>query len=393
MDPREGVSPVEIDLPYMVSDPDRRGNPRLYVRRFGRKIRIHETPGTKAFATAYAAAVQKLSARTPTVEPRKPAGPLPRTLGWLVMLYLADREVQKLASYQTRKGVLEECLDEPLEPDSPDLMKDCPIKALAPVHVKMLRDRKNNAGLPGAANNRRKYLSAVFGWAIEQDPPLMQTNPCRDAKKVEYATDGFHTWEASEVRQYLQRHGSGTKARLALAILLFLGVRLGDAVKLGPQHRRDGWMRMVPRKTRHRRLEVSEKPVLPALADVIDESDVGHLTYLVTEYGKPFSAKGFGNRFGKWCREAGLPHCTAHGLRKAGATILAENGATVPQLMAIYDWRTPGQAEVYIRKANRKKLAGDAMPLLTVGPLDQSKNSKSVSPANPDCLTQEKSTA
>jgi hypothetical protein len=32
--------------------------------------------------------------------------------------------------------------------------------------------------------------------------------------------------------------------------------------------------------------------------------------------------------------EAGLPKCSAHGLRKAGATITAENGATDRQLMA-----------------------------------------------------------
>jgi hypothetical protein len=54
-----------------------------------------------------------------------------------------------------------------------------------------------------------------------------------------------------------------------------------------------------------------------------------------------------------------------YGLRKAGATILAENGATTAQLMAIYDWSTPAQAEVYIRAANRTRLAGQAMPLLS----------------------------
>jgi hypothetical protein len=30
--------------------------------------------------------------------------------------------------------------------------------------VKRLRDLKKD--LPGAANNRRKYLSAMFGWAV-----------------------------------------------------------------------------------------------------------------------------------------------------------------------------------------------------------------------------------
>jgi hypothetical protein len=66
-----------------------------------------------------------------------------------------------------------------------------------------------------------------------------------------------------------------------------------------------------------------------------------------------------------WCDQAGLPQCTAHGLRKAGATIAAELGATTPQLMAIYDWSTPAQAEPYIRAANRKRMARDAVPLLT----------------------------
>jgi hypothetical protein len=34
------------------------------------------------------------------------------------------------------------------------------------------------------------------------------------------------------------------------------------------------------------------------------------------------------------------------------------------QLMAIFDWKTPGQAKVYTDAADRKRLAGRAMPLL-----------------------------
>jgi integrase len=52
----------------------------------------------------------------------------------------------------------------------------------------------------------------------------------------------------------------------------------------------------------------------------------------VTQYGRAFTVAGFGNRFRDRCHEAGLPHCTAHGLRKAGATIAAENGAIDRQL-------------------------------------------------------------
>jgi hypothetical protein len=38
------------ELPEYVSfDPDRHGNPRHYFRRFGRRIRLREAPGTQAF--------------------------------------------------------------------------------------------------------------------------------------------------------------------------------------------------------------------------------------------------------------------------------------------------------------------------------------------------------
>jgi integrase len=70
------------------------------------------------------------------------------------------------------------------------------------------------------------------------------------------------------------------------------------------------------------------------------------------------------------CDEAGLPHCSAHGLRKAGATIAAENGATAPQLTAIFDWETLAVAQKYIDEANRKKKAAQAMPLIVPPPRD-----------------------
>jgi hypothetical protein len=65
-----------------------------------------------------------------------------------------------------------------------------------------------------------------------------------------------------------------------------------------------------------------------------------------------------------------MRHCSAHGLRKAGATIAAENGATEHQLMAIYGWESPKQAALYTRKADRKRLAGDAMHLLVPGQIE-----------------------
>jgi hypothetical protein len=47
-----------------------------------------------------------------------------------------------------------------------------------------------------------------------------------------------------------------------------------------------------------------------------------------------------------WFDAAGLPHCSSHGLRKAAAVIPAENGATAPELCAIFGWSELETAEI-----------------------------------------------
>jgi integrase len=345
---------VRVDFPYLIADRDRHGVVRHYVRRHGRKIRLRERPGTQGFAQAYADALQALDSGSNPDRHIIKGAPM-GTLGWLAASYFASTEFRQLdpKSQATRRGVIEDCLREPRKPGASDLMRDCPVNILAAVHVKMLRDRK--AAMPGAANNRRKYLSSMFGWAVENG--LMRLNPARDVRKVRYASDGFHTWAVEEVRQFESRHPIGTKARLAIALLLYLGVRRGDVVTLGRQHVKDGWLRMVPAKTSYKRKTVSEKPILPVLSDIIARSPTGDLTFLVTDFGKPFTRAGFGNWFRNRCDEAALPHCTAHGLRKAGATIAADEGASDRELMALYDWTSAAQANVYTAAVNRKRLA------------------------------------
>ena len=77
------------------------------------------------------------------------------------------------------------------------------------------------------------------------------------------------------------------------------------------------------------------------------------------------------------CDEAELPHCTAHGLRKAGATIAAENGATDRQLMALFDWTSEKQANVYTAAADTKRLATEAARLIA-GDQTQNENCPTV---------------
>jgi hypothetical protein len=97
----------------------------------------------------------------------------------------------------------------------------------------------------------------------------------------------------------------------------------------------------------------------------------------VTAFGKPFSNAGFGNWFRDRCNKAGLLHCSAHGLRKAGASFAAVNGATEKQLMALFGWQPSKEATLYTKAAEQQVLAASAGPLL----IPRQKKNKSVPPS------------
>ena len=89
------------------------------------------------------------------------------------------------------------------------------------------------------------------------------------------------------------------------------------------------------------------------------------IIYLLTEFGKPFTSNGFGNRFRIWCYEAGLPdHCSAHCLRKATAAHLAEAGATELEIRAVTGHQTSHEVNRYTKAANQKRMAEAGMSKL-----------------------------
>ncbi|WP_080732029.1 tyrosine-type recombinase/integrase [Candidatus Liberibacter solanacearum] len=70
--------------------------------------------------------------------------------------------------------------------------------------------------------------------------------------------------------------------------------------------------------------------------------------------------------FKNQCKKADLPNqCTAHGLRKAGATIMANAGVSSHELMAMYGWSKLAMAEIYTKEVDKKKLSSSAIELLS----------------------------
>jgi integrase/recombinase XerD len=340
---------VKIRFKHLVEDRDRHGNVRLYVRVAGRrKVRIRATFGTDEFVAAYNdALVGHLAA------PRQAREAKPGSFRNLCIRYYLSAAYKSLDT--STRNWQRRALDEIAHEHGAK-----PIAMMAPRHVRRIRDAKIDT--PAAANQRIKALRALFSWANEAEETTV--NPTVGVKKLKYVKRGHHSWTPEEIDQYNERHQIGTRARLALDILRYTTGRREDAPRLGRQHVRNGRVRFRQAKNEHLNPIDIDIPLHPELAVSIGATAVGSMTFLITEYGKPFTPNGFGNKFKDWCRQANLPHCSAHGVRKATSVALAEAGATPHEIMAVTGHQTLEEVERYTKAASRQKTADAAMAKL-----------------------------
>lgn len=213
---------------------------------------------------------------------------------------------------------------------------------------------------PTAAQKLRKQLRRLMGYAVKID--MIPKNPVVETEPVKVRSAGYHTWTEEEIARYETRHPLGTKARLALALMLWTAARRGDAIRLGRQHIKDGWLSYRQEKTG----KEMKLPVAQQLAQaIIAMPPSGHLTFLVTEYGKPFTRDGFGNWFRDRCLEAKVPGCTPHGLRKAISRRMAEIGQSNQSIKSVTGHSGDSEVALYTAKADQALMAGSTMAALS----------------------------
>ena len=332
---------------YVTKDHDRHGNVRFYFRRPGKpKIRLHGLPGSDEFMTAYRAA---LSDNDP------PMGKSEKSFEWLCQRYYKSALFKSMEedTRRRKRSVLDEICN--IVGDSGRRLGHAPYASLKRAHVRTLRDMK--AAKPEGANFRLKQISALYAWAIKTD--LATVNPAEKVEKLGGGSDGYYTWTDQDVEKFEAQWPIGSRPRLAMAIMLYLGVRRSDAVLIGKKHEsKDGLtVTFTQFKGRKRGGKALTLPILPLFRAILAASELGSETWLETAFGRPYAVAGFGNSFRDWCVAAGLPQCTAHGLRKIGAVRAAEAGASEHELMAMFGWEDADQARVYTRKAAQKRLA------------------------------------
>jgi integrase len=244
---------------------------------------------------------------------------------------------------------------------------DKPIKGLKRVHIQQIMADK--ATTPEAATNLIKLLRVMLNYGV--DLGMIDSNPATGIKRYKNRGDGFHTWTEDEIAQFETTHSIGTKARLAFALLVHTGQRVSDVARMGWQHMTGDAIKVQQQKTG----KVLLLPIHPELKAMSATLPRTNMTFIVSERGAPFTAQGLGDWFKKKCKLAGLPHCSAHGLRKAAATRLANAGCSVNEIAAITGHASLREIAHYTAKADQGRLARQALNRQIAG-----------QKANADCL-------
>ena len=330
--------------PYLSRESTRHGKPVWYVRRAGKRIRLRSEYGTPAFDTEYQAALTSSL-------PQK-GEPAAGTLGWLITRY---RETTawtgfSLATRRQRENILKQVLS---------TAGDRPVARITTEVIAAGRDRR--AKTPFQARHFVDTMRGLFRWAVKAK--LVKVNPTIGIEDPSMPkTDGFPIWTEDHVTAYEKRWPIGTRQRVWLDVLVYTGLRRGDAVRFGRQHIRDGVGTIKTEKTG---TEVT-LPILPVLAETLAAGPCGDLALIASKNGRPFTKESFGNAFKDACRAAGVPG-SAHGLRKIAATRAANAGATGAQLKAIFGWTSDRMASLYTRAADRRRLSMEGMHKLANG--------------------------
>jgi integrase len=334
---------------YVTAVVDRHGKERFRYRRKGLDFYLKEISSSEA--------KEILRKANEGIAPRKERLQ-PKTIGDLCQRFYASARFNKASEpwRKLAKASLEEFRNEAL---------DVPVSDFTDYHIEKIVIRRGEkrlvngrtVGGPAAAARLHEQLIRLFDFAHKK-LRWIDVNPAREADKLfDSKGPGYHTWTEAEIAKFQAKHTLGTRARLAMEIALWTGLRRGDIAKLGPSNISEGRVTALAGKT-GKSVDVLLAPDLKAAIDAMPSVSE---TFLVTSQGKPFTGAGLGNWFRERCDEAGLPNCSIHGLRKALTKRAAEADATQQQLKALGQWANDSEVATYAAAANQRKLADAAI--------------------------------
>lgn len=329
--------------PYLNHEPSRHGRSRWYVRvGKGPRIRIHAEYGTDEFKQAYDAAVRG--------EPLPGKAEYPaQTLGWLVARYRESTAWAALAmaTRRQRENIFKRILATAGKEPIPRITKAVIVAG---------RDRRK--ATPNAARHFVQTMHGLFDWAV--DAQLAATDPTAGVKVKRPKTEGFKIWPDEWKEKFKAHWPLGTRARVVYAIAYCTGLRRGDLVVVGRPHVRGNSGKLRTEKGKI----LAYFPFDEEAREAVEAGPTGELTFIASETGQPITKETLGNYMREWCDAAGVPG-SLHGLRKAKATYVAEQGATEAELDSVFGWkRGSGTSAIYTKNADAERLAANAIAKL-----------------------------
>jgi integrase len=326
-------------------DPVQKKNGRVYFyfRRHGKRTPLPGAYNSPEFLEAYWA----LRNGTAPIGDIGAERTNPGTVNAAIVLYYKHPSFtkNKLITQQTDRNILEAFRAK---------HGNKQIALLQEQHLEALIGEK--AGKPAAQRNLLRVLRSLLNVAVKAK--MRRDNPSLGIVLERLETTGYHSWTEEELRQYETCYPIGTKGRLALDLLLYTAQRRTDVVALGPANMRNGRFIYTASKNK---AKMNIPVAAPLAASIAATPMIGVKTYLVTEYGRPFTPAGFGNWFRDRCDEAGLSHCSAHGLRKAFLRRMAEAGCSEDYIASISGHRDMREIRKYVEAANKAKMATEGM--------------------------------
>lgn len=332
---------IKREFPGVTAYFDRHRKRRYRFRRKGFSTEIHGEYGSDEFRRNYERALSGFKSHEIGA-----TATLRGTINALVVSYYKSPEFLSLSdsTKATYRREIERLRNEHGHRLVAQMKRPHVVKLLEP-----LADR------PSARNNRLRMLRMLLNHAIEIG--WRADNPTSAIRKMRTGSQGFHTWTDDEIAKFFSHHKIGSTAHTAVMIMLHTACSRVDAVRLGWQNVHGNRIQYRRQKTERFSEVVVDIPIHPELQKVLDALPRTQMTFLETSTGRSRTSNGLGNSMRKWCDAAGIPACTAHGLRKACATRLAEAGASEREIMAWTGHSSPQMVQVYAGKARRGLMA------------------------------------
>jgi integrase len=336
---------ARIRLKYVNSFANRdrkNGRVRYYFRHPKQKaIPLPGLPGSDEFMAAYAMALAAQSSPSEIGASRT----LPESIDALVVAYYRSAEWAELAdrTRTARRNIIER------------FRAKHGTKRVALLRREHIERMLAEIARPSARHDWLKAIRTLLRFGI---PIMLRVDPTEGIAIKLPKSKGHHSWTDVEVEQYRAYWPLGTQQRLVMEFALETASRRSEVVRLGPQHVRNGRIR-IERSKGSDDVDIPMSPELQAACEAMPKQ---HLTYIVTAYGKPRSAHGLSMDFAEWATKAGLPpRCRLHGLKKAGMRRRAEAGNTAHELMAFSGHKTLTEVQRYTAAADKKALADSGM--------------------------------